>query len=97
MNRFVCKVEVESAYVEERSGVSAKGKDYEIRSQKAWIFLNSKFPKEFTITLDSGQGAFPPGLYEVDLLPALDVGDYGRLIIDGRRLSLLKSPAAKAA
>lgn len=97
MQRFMINVEVESDFVEERSGISAKGKDYEIRSQKAWAFLGSKFPKEITLNLDKGQRAFAPGLYQCDLLPALDVGDFGRLVVDGRKLSLLAQLAGAAA
>jgi hypothetical protein len=94
------KVEVESAFVESRGGISAKGKPWQMREQKAWFYLGSKFPKEVTLTLEGDQPAYAPGMYEVDLLPALNVGDFGRLEIDGRRLllvALAEKPALSAA
>lgn len=97
MQKFMVNAEVESDFVDERSGISAKGKQYSIRSQKIWAFLGSKFPKEATINLDEGQRPFKPGLYEFDLLPALDIGDFGRFVIDGRRLVLVPVVAAAAA
>lgn len=98
MSKFLVKAEVESDFVDERSGVSAKNKPYTIRSQKVWLFLGSKFPKEAVLNLEEGQRAYRPGLYEIDLLPALDIGDFGRVVIDGRRLILqpVMAPAQAA-
>jgi len=59
--------------------------------------MGSKFPEKITLTLEDKQPAFRPGLYEVDLLPALRVGDFGRLEVDGRRLKLVPVVAAKSA
>lgn len=97
MNKMILRAEVESDFVDERSGVSAKGKDYSIRSQKVWVFFNSKYPKEMQLNLEDKQPAYRPGLYEFDLLPALEVGDFGRLVIDGRKLRLSPVANAKAA
>lgn len=99
MNRqpLIVKFEVESDFVESRSGVNAKGKPYELHSQKVWAYLNSKFPKEIQVMHDDARNALKPGLYEGDIRPALDVGDFGKLIIDGRRLSLVPERAAVAA
>lgn len=94
---FKIKAEVESAFVDERSGISTKGKPYTIRSQKAWLFLGSKFPKESVLNLEEGQRPYSPGLYEIDLLPALDIGDFGRIVVDGRRVILQPVTAAVAA
>lgn len=97
MNKLIVKAEVESDYVDSRGGVSAKGKTYEIHEQKVWVYLGSKFPKEISINHDDARNALKPGLYEVDLTPALTVGDFGRLAIDGRRLNFLPVVAAIAA
>lgn len=95
-NRLLVNFEVESDFVETRSGVSAKGKEYEINTQKVWAYLNSKFPKEIQINHDNKCNALKPGLYHADLRQALDVGDFGKLVIDGRRLSLLAGVAPVA-
>lgn len=97
MNKLLLNFEVESDFVESRSGVSAKGKDYEIHSQKVWVYLGSKFPKEMQLLHDDPRNAIKPGLYVADLLPALDVGDFGKLVIDARRLSLLSAADIKPA
>jgi len=89
VNKLILKCEVESAFVESRGGVNAKGKTYEIHSQKVWVYLGSKFPKEIQVLHDDPRNAYAPGLYEVDLLPSLDVGDFGKLIVDGRRFVLI--------
>ena len=95
-NKLLVNFEVESDYVETRSGVSAKGKDYEINTQKVWAYLNSKFPKEIQLNHDDKRNALKPGLYHADIRQALDVGDFGKLVIDGRRLSLLAGAAPTA-
>jgi len=95
-NKLLVNFEVESEFVETRSGVNAKGKAYEINSQKVWAYLNSKFPKEIQIMHDDARNALKPGLYHADLRQALDVGDFGKLVIDGRRLSLLAGAAPVA-
>lgn len=100
MNKLILNIEVESNFVDSRSGVSAKGKNYEIHTQKAWVYLGSKFPKEIQLSLDDPSHAVNPGLYEADLLPALDVGDFGKLVVDVRKLVLhtqAKPAAAKVA
>lgn len=88
-NKLIVKVEVESDFVDSRGGINAKGKPYEIHTQKAWIYLGSKFPKEFSLDLTAANQAVPPGLYEVDLMPALDIGDFGRVVVDVRKFRLL--------
>ena len=96
MDKLILKAEVESDFIESRSGVNAKGKPYEIHSQKLWVYLGSKFPKEIQINHEDPRNALRPGLYQVDILPALDVGDFGRLAIDGRRLNFVPLVAAAA-
>jgi hypothetical protein len=97
MNKLIINVEVETNFVDSRSGINAKGKPYEIHSQKAWAYLGSKFPKEFQINLDDPKHAYAPGVYECDLIPALDVGDFGKLVIDGRKVQLSLAVAKLAA
>lgn len=92
------KVEVESDFVEARGGITAKGKPWQMYEQRVWVYLGSKFPKEVTLTLDDGNtSGYRPGMYEIDLLPTLTVGDFGRLEIDGRRLRLTPLVEGKAA
>lgn len=95
-NAMLVQVEVESTFVESRGGVSARGKPYEIHSQRVWVYLNSKFPKEMQVNVDGPSHALAVGMYEVDLLPALDVLDFGKLGIDARRLQFVKLAAAPA-
>lgn len=97
MEKLIVKAEVESDFIDSRGGVSAKGKPYEIHEQKVWVYLGSKFPKEITVNHDDARNALKPGLYTVDLMPALHVGDFGRLSIDGRRLAFLPVVAAAVA
>lgn len=61
------------------------------------MYLGSKFPEKVTLTLEDRQPAHRPGLYEFDLIPALRVGDFGRLEIDGRKLRLISTPVAAKA
>lgn len=97
MEKLIVNAEVESDFIESRSGVNAKGKPYEIHSQKVWVYLGSKFPKEMQVTHEDARNAFRPGLYQVDLLPALDIGDFGRLVVEGRRLNFVPRPSVAAA
>lgn len=88
-NKLIVKFEVTSDFVESRGGVGKNGKPYEIHSQRVWAYLNGKFPKEMQVNHDDARNAFPEGLYEADLRPALDIGDFGKMVIDGRRLALV--------
>lgn len=100
MSRLLLKFEVESDFVDTRSGTkldkNGREKDWEVHSQKLWVYLGSKFPKEMQLTLETPRDALRPGLYECDILPALDVGDFGRLVIDGRRLRFQPVAASPA-
>ena len=61
--------------------------------QKAAIETGEDFPTPFTINLQEGQTAFPPGRYLLD--PAcLIVGDFDALKV-GRRIELVPLPASK--
>lgn len=61
--------------------------------QRAAIECGEDFPQPFTINLQDGQPAFPPGRYMLD--PAcLVVGDFDALKI-GRRLELVRIADAK--
>lgn len=92
---LIIKAEVESTFVDSRGGISQKsGKPYEIHEQKVWLYLGSKFPKEMTLSLDKPLDALPIGLYEVDLMPALDIGDFGRLHIEARKLKFVPARPA---
>lgn len=95
---LIVKAEVESSFVDSRGGISQKsGKPYEIHEQKLWVYLGSKFPKEMTLSLEKPADALAVGLYEVDLLPSLDVGDFGRLTIDARKLKFVPARPAVTA
>jgi hypothetical protein len=96
LNSVMVHVEVESSFVDSRSGIGKNGKPYAMHTQKAWMYLGSKFPKEVQLDVPSVAEAWPVGMYQTDLLPALDVGDFGRVEIDMRKLRLMSSPLADA-
>lgn len=89
--KLLLNFEIESDFVDSRSGTTVKNgkeREWEVHTQKAWVYLGSKFPKEMQIVLESAKDAVRPGLYQADLLPALDVGDFGKLVVDVRKLRL---------
>ena len=60
--------------------------------QKAAIENGEDFPQPFTINLQDGQQAFPPGRYLLDA-SSLQVGDFDALKV-GRKINLLPLPQA---
>lgn len=58
--------------------------------QRAAIEKGEDFPRPFTINLQDGQSAFPPGRYLLDV-SCLDVGDFDALRIS-RRIELIPIP-----
>jgi hypothetical protein len=62
--------------------------------QRAAIESGEDFPRPFTINLQDGQPAYPPGRYLLD--PAsLEVGDFDALKV-GRRILLMPAPPVPA-
>lgn len=96
MTQLIINVEIESGFVDSRGGIGRNGKPYEINTQKAWFYLGSKFPKEVELPVQSPADGWPVGLYTTDLLPALVVGDFGRVEVDMRKLRLVSSSAVGA-
>lgn len=64
------KIEIESAEVKSKSGVSARtGKPYSMREQKGYAYTTdqtgkpNKYPSTLTLTLRDEQPPYQPGLY----------------------------------
>lgn len=59
-------IEIENPTVNTRSGVSAKGREYQIREQSALMFKSgSRYPDKIKINVPDGQSAYQPGRYEL--------------------------------
>lgn len=86
------QIEIQSDRIDERGGTikngERAGQQYHIRQQEAWVHNGKAYPERFVISLQDGQGAYPPGMYQ--LHPgSLEVGEYGRLQF-ARRIELLR-------
>jgi hypothetical protein len=90
--KFSMKVEVKSANVQEKRGMSRQGKPYCIREQEGWAHSGQAYPVRMVLSLADEQEAYRPGFYEVDET-AIYIGKYGSL--EFGRLKL--KPVARAA
>ena len=90
------KIEVKSAEVGVKSGVSKKnGKPYSIREQRAWLHnASDPYPQGCVLQLEDSQEPYPPGMYET--ADELRVGAFGRLEVS-RSMRLIPSSARKVA
>ncbi|MFA5678222.1 MAG: single-stranded DNA-binding protein [Pseudomonas sp.] len=70
--------EIHSTFVHERSGKSAKGRDYVIREQEAWIQIgDAPYPQKTKVMLEDGQAPYPVGKYQIHER-SFSVGQYER-------------------
>lgn len=93
--QFLLAAQVLSDVVDTRSGTK-DGKDWEVSEQEVWVTLpNAPFPQKVTLRLKSSNDAYRPGDYLIDLADCLDVGRFGSLAIDDRKIQL--KPAAAPA
>lgn len=79
------KVIIESAQatpasISNRSGTSASGRPWQIRSQDCWIFKpNSAFPNLFSINLPDEIPFYPAGEYQLDVESLVIPNDFKSL------------------
>lgn len=73
------RVEVHSERVNVKEGTSSRtGKEYSIREQQAFVYLNGEpYPQKIKLSLARDQAAYPKGEYE--LTPEFFVGNFGDL------------------
>lgn len=94
------RIEIQSDKVEERGGTIQRGEragqSYHIRNQVAWIHNGQAYPEKFVISLQDGQGAYPPGFYLLSS-ESLEVGEYDRLQFSRKLVLVPDTSAAKAA
>jgi hypothetical protein len=88
------RVVIDSADVKSFSGTNARG-PWEIRSQLGYADMGKRYPSEVKIRLKDGQGAYPPGEYEVDLCKSTYVSKYGALALS-EELVLVPAVSASA-
>ena len=80
------RVTIKSDKLTVKSGTGKKsGQPYEIREQDAYLHTGRDYPEHFPISLDKGQGAYPPGEYT--LLNPVTPGKFGLEV--SRRLNLV--------
>lgn len=73
------RVMIDSTDVKKRSGTSAKGKDYEIRTQAVYFDQGKRYPTEGKTRLADDAKPWPEGEYTIDLEKSTYVGKYGSL------------------
>lgn len=96
MNQNLAIIIITSIEVTTKSG-EKNGKPWEIREQEATI-ETPYMRNPCKISLDKGQGAYPPGSYEFDPLRALKVSDFGSVQLSrGMKLVPVAKAPAKAA
>ena len=73
------RFEIHSTYVNERTGKSAKGRDYKLREQEAWVKIgDAPYPQKTKVMLDEGQAPYPTGEYQMHER-SFSIGQYDRL------------------
>ena len=74
------RITIDSADVQSRTGTNARGA-WELRTQTGYADMGKRYPSEVKLRLKDGQGAYPPGEYEVDLAKSAYVSKYGALAL----------------
>lgn len=73
------RVMIDSTDVKTRSGTSARGKDYTLRTQECYFDMDKRYPVEGKVRLAEGQQPWAVGEYTVDLTKSCYVDKYGSL------------------
>lgn len=73
------RVMIDSTDVKTKSGVSARGKDYTLRTQECYFDMDKRYPVEGKIRLADGAEAWPVGEYTIDVTKSCYVDKYGAL------------------
>jgi hypothetical protein len=71
------KVKVIDSQIQNRTGVSAKGKPYSINSQENVFFELNGEVRKVPVNLPDGVSAYLPGEYQFDPVANLRVGRFG--------------------
>lgn len=80
------KVEVKSANVDTKEGVSKKsGQPYKIREQELWVHLGQAYPVRIVHSLGNDASPYPVGVYTLGT-DAFRVSRFGALEVDMRKL-----------
>lgn len=96
------RIEVKSAAVSERKGVSDNGKPWHMREQQAYAYTCDRdgkpdeYPAKITVRLNEGDTPYAPGMYEISDR-SYYVGQYGRFTIGNLVLQPVAKVAARAA
>jgi len=89
----------ELSNVDARSGKTAAGRDWSMRSQKIWVYeQGAKFPLKVQLNLPDGVQVHPAGDYTLDLNKAFITGNFDAIELDTRKIQLVpvlpsRSPA----
>lgn len=88
------KIEIQSDTISTRSGTSAAGKPYSIRSQQGWLHTAAApYPSCLEINLEDNQPPHSPGYYEIDE-NSYFIDKYRRLTVGRLKLIPLASHGA---
>ncbi len=82
----------------DRSGVSASGRPWRIRSQECWIYKpDSSFPVLFAINLPDEIPSYPAGEYQLDVESLIQPNEFKSLTLSraGTYLTMVTPPADK--
>ena len=89
------KIEIQTDAITTRSGTSAAGKPYTIRSQEGWLHTaGAPYPTRLEINLDDNQPPHSPGHYDV-AEESFFVDKYRRLSVGRLKLIPIAASAAK--
>jgi hypothetical protein len=91
------KITIDSTEVAERSGTSAQGKPYRIRTQTVYADLGKRYPSEVRIRLKDDAPAYAKGDYDIDLSHSVYVSKYGSLALSEELVLTPAKPAAARA
>ncbi len=84
--------------ISNRSGTSASGRPWQIRSQNCWIFKEgSNFPQLYSINLPDNLPSYPAGDYLLDVEAMVVPNDFGSLSLGRAPVHLVVAPDTKSA
>lgn len=88
--------EIHSSYVHERSGKSAKGNDYKLREQEAWVQIgDAPYTQKTKVMLEDGQPPYQPGKYLLHER-SFSIGRFDALEVRPFLVPVAVQPAQKA-
>ncbi|MDD2864670.1 MAG: single-stranded DNA-binding protein [Methylococcales bacterium] len=84
--------------ISNRSGTSASGRPWQIRSQECWIYSpNSSFPRLYAINLPDDIPLYPAGEYLLDVESMIQPNDFKGLSLSRGAAVLVTAPVESAA